>query len=175
MAANVVGDLIASHRNKRLLRLGDLARMLGADTPKRTSGLARRILRIEREGIIVERVLIARLGDVLGIDREHLRRAFEQQKAEGLRGWIRWLNEPVPVVLNVRVLPGVWFREGLGFVGEEEAVARASEYARHYKLQVALALNRIVTLWFDANGTQIGRIERLPPSSNAPMTRLKRR
>jgi ribosome-binding protein aMBF1 (putative translation factor) len=61
-----VGELISTARHQQWLSFGDLARRLGAWTPRQTSALSQRLVKVERERSVVERRLIFRLAEVLG-------------------------------------------------------------------------------------------------------------
>jgi hypothetical protein len=172
--APTVAELIARHRAERRLSFGDVARLLDARTPRQASKMSQRIVLIERGGRIVERRLISRLGVVLEIDNTELERAFDDQRAVDLREWVRWLNEPVPMKLHLRAMPGVWFLDRLPVVGQEEAIRFAGCVAAKRKLYACLSLNRQISVWFDKEGEETARTVAMPSSTRQLlMTRLK--
>ena len=167
VAPRSVAALVASHRSERKLSFGQLARILGSTTPRQTSRLSQRIVKIEREGSVLEKRLIFRLGDVLEIDKATLAQALANQRAEELRGWLRWVNEPVSVLLHIRAMPTVWYSLELGRISEEAAIKIASAQAKDKRSPVCLALNRSLSIWFDAAGEETARAEASPSTPSA--------
>jgi hypothetical protein len=170
VALPTVSELISQARDQRGLSFGDIARLLGASTPRQTSKLSQRIVKVEREHSVVERRLISRLGDVLAIDQRELERALDKQRAEELRAWLRWLNEPMPMELHLQALPGVWFRDDLPELGEAEAIQFASSVAAGRNVCACLALNRQISVWFDRDGEETGRTVATPSSPRDRLT-----
>jgi hypothetical protein len=165
-----VGDLVAQHRAELQLSFGQLARLLGATSSRQTSRLSRRIVRIEREGSVLERRLIFRLGAVLEIDKTTLEEAFDAERAEERRQWLRWVNESVPALLHIRAMPTIWYTRELGHISEEAATQIASAYAKKERSSVCLAVNRKLSIWFDKTGAETARTEAGPSIPSARLT-----
>jgi hypothetical protein len=162
-----VGELISRHRADRKLSFGDLARILGAISPREVSKLSQRIVRIEREGNLIERRLIFRIGAALEIDPATMEQAFDDQRAGKIRRWLRWVNEPVPVFMRIKAMPTIWYARELGYISEDEAIRIASAQAKEARSPVCLAMNRKLTIWFDRTGEETGRTEASPSIPNA--------
>lgn len=149
-----------SFRARRLelgLSLGEVARRLGYTNL--TKG-ARRIQQLEDVGECT-RDLLDRLLAILGVDVSVVQELVARDRATYVSEWEQWVNEPVPMKLVVRYIPGVFGERMLPpeIMTPDEAVAHGQQEARRMHAKVFLELSRRVTITIDEHGTVTGRIE----------------
>jgi hypothetical protein len=150
MPRNYVGQLIHDSRVSRSMTFGDLARAVGAVTPKHISRIAQRLVLFEREGVRDRRLL--RKIVVLDLDIDLVNKLLHRQREEQLAEWNRWADETVPMELHVRPFGGFWYRHPLPQNLENDE-AGATEYARlmtvgREEMRVALVVSRRRALTF---------------------------
>jgi hypothetical protein len=151
---------LADHlRHQRLVQaisLGGLARRLGYCN---VSKGARRIETFEQSGQAKPMDLPLRVAEVLGVSNDELRRlAWLDYLA-----WQRWLNEPVPMQLIVRLMPAVYCKECLPEeITTEQAERFAAQVAIERRRQVCLVVSRRLSVYFDQQGKVIARNEAPP-------------
>jgi transcriptional regulator with XRE-family HTH domain len=151
-----VAQRLLSGRLAQGISLGDLARRIGYCNVAKGSN---RIQSFERTGVARSNDLPRRIAEVLGVGDEELRRVAWLDYLE----WQRWLNEPVPMELIVRLMAAIYCRECLP---EEltpvEAEQFAAQVARDRQRQVCLVASRRLSIYFDEQGNVIARNEVQP-------------
>lgn len=176
MQRNYVGELIHETRVSRSMTFGDLARAVGAVTPKHISRIAQRLVLFEREGVR-DRKLLQKVVVALDLDVDLLNELLHRQRQEDLAEWNRWADEPMPMELHVRPFGGFWYRHPLPHdVGQDEA--GALDYARQMtigrgEMRVALVISRRRTVTF-AHGNITGVIEVVPGRTVVPHMKIGR-
>lgn len=155
---------VRSERERRRIRIGKLARMIGY---KNVSKGSNKIVKFEREGAIDE-ALFQSISEALELDPVKIQEAIEKDQ----RDWESWLDEPVPMEIVVRYMPAVYSRKSLPAEIEtpEEAEDYARKYARTKGLRVCLILSRRETLWIDEEGGITLRTTARPGLPNHPYT-----
>ena len=176
MRRNPVGELIHDARVSRSMTFGDLARAVGAVTPKHISRVAQRLVLFEREGVR-DRRLLQKVVAALDLDVDLVNELLHRQRQEDLAEWNRWADEPVPMELHVRPFGGFWYRHPLPHDVEHDE-AGALEYARQMtigreEMRVALVVSRRRTVTF-AHGNITGVIEVSPGRTVVPHMRIGR-
>jgi hypothetical protein len=158
-------------RERQGLGLGQLARLVGY---RNVSKGANKLIRLEREGIIEEQLLV-RLAETLGIEVPTVQSLMEQDRQEHLQAWETWVNQPVPMQLIVKYIPAVYGRVPIPEVVQtpDQAEAFARQYARQHGRRVCLAISRRLSIWIDQNGDVEARTEATPDYPNVPYMRLK--
>lgn len=168
---NQLGRYIEAERCRRGVSRGELARQLGASTPRQISRLANGIVRLEREGGATQG-LCDDIVHVLGLDAAEVRRLAAEDDRERAERFQRWLDEPVRPVIYVRWIPGVVgrVRVPVEYAELPRAVleAYAADFARQKHKQVCLQVSNRFATWFDENGrvysrTDAARDHALPP------------
>ena len=87
--------------------------------------------------------------------------------------WQARLNEPVPMRLIVRWLPGIYVEELVPADIFPEAAERwASKVAIEQHRQVCLVVSRRLSIWFDENGGVVARTETQTDEPNNPVTMI---
>lgn len=159
-----LADLIRDARTGRGWRFGDLARQLGASTPRETSRLSLRLVRIEREGLFEQKLLLRVIG-VLGLDPALVNRLLDEHRRTAQLAYEAWLNEEVPIELHVRPFAGFWYKQHLpdetaGDTDRVIAYARELTYGRE-EVRAVVALSRRLSV-IVAQGEVVGRHEGEP-------------
>lgn len=176
MSSNYVGELIHDARVSRSMTFGDLARAIGAVTPKHTSRVAQRLVLFEREGVR-DRRLLQKVVDALDLDVKLVNELLHRQREEDLAEWNRWADEVVPIELHVRPFGGFWYRHRLPHNLENDERG-AVEYARRLtagreEMRAVLVVSRRRSVTF-ARGDIAGVIEASPGRMVMPHMQIGR-
>jgi hypothetical protein len=168
--ATYLGTHFREQRHKQSLSLGQLARLLGY---RNVSKGANKLVRLEREGIVDEQLLV-RLAGVLGIEPSRVQSLIEQDRQEYLHAWEAWVSQPVPMQLIVKYMPAVYGTVPMPdeVTTPEQAEAFAREYAQRHGRSVCLAVSRRLSVWIDKGGNVEARTEAAPDYPNTPFMRL---
>jgi hypothetical protein len=156
MIARHWSDHLRSQRLAPGISLGELARRIGYSNVAKG---ARRIETFENRGIAKPKDLPLRIAEALGVNDDELRQiAWLDYLA-----WHRWLNEPVPMKLVVRMMPAIYCRECLPEeITPEQAEKFAARVAKERRRQVCLVVSRRLSVYFDQQGEVIARNEAPP-------------
>jgi hypothetical protein len=129
-----LGAFIRAERKRRGLTLGQLARQVGY---RNLAKGTRRLSCLEQTGT-ARADLLAHVVDTLGLNWTMVERLAEEDRQERLREWEAWVNEPVPMCLVVRLMAGVYARQGLPaeVTTPEKAEAWACTFARQHRCRV---------------------------------------
>ncbi len=140
-----LSKLLYKSRFEKGLTLGEIARGLGYSVNKGT----RKYLEWERGEEYPEEEKLRELIRVMELDPKEVKKAVEQDR----RDYEKWLDEPIPMTLVVRIMPAVYadvkVPENLS---PEEAEEWACQYARKEKRMVCLVLSRRESVWIDEQG-----------------------
>jgi transcriptional regulator with XRE-family HTH domain len=169
---NNLGNYFHDQRVNKGLTLGQLAEKLGY---RNFSKGARRITRLEREGVINE-LLMVKLAEALDIDLPTVEELIEKDREEYLKEWEKWVNEPVPMQMIVRYMAAVYGEKPLPeeIKTPEEAEHYACGFAKEHRCKVCLALSRRHSVWIDEKGEVTGRTEAKPGDDNVPYMKIGR-
>lgn len=133
---NRTGAFVAAQRHAHQLTPAQLAVRAGYTN---TSKGARRIVALERYGVVVDG-LLDRLIDALDLDRVYFLTLVEDDRRAYEEAWERWADEPVAPELRFRALPAVWFRTSLpADISQPDAVTYAKDRAATTRLTHVLA------------------------------------
>ena len=98
-----LGAYVRQNRIDQGLNTAQLGTKIGYCNP--TKG-ARRILNLERSGVLVEG-LLDKLIQVLDLDQGAIDECVSADQDERLRAWEEWTDEPMPWTVMARPIPGV--------------------------------------------------------------------
>jgi hypothetical protein len=131
---NKLGDFLRAERLKQGLTLGQLAHMVGY---RNIAKGARRILALERTGT-GKPDLMVNVAEALNLDWAVVEGLADEDHQERLREWERWVSEPVPMCLVVRLMAAVYSRMGLPawVTTPEQAESWACGFARQHRWRV---------------------------------------
>jgi len=140
-----LAKLLWHSRFKKRITLTAIARGVGYSATKGT----RKYLEWERGEEYPEEEKLHQLVRVMALDPKEVKKAVEQDR----RDYEKWLDEPIPMTLVVRLMPAVYadvkVPENLS---PEEAERWACHYARKEKRRVCLVLSRRESVWIDEQG-----------------------
>jgi hypothetical protein len=168
-----LGSFIKAERLKHGLTLGQVARLVGY---RNINKGARRIACLEQTGV-ARAALLANVAEALKLDWPTVERLAEEDRQERLRAWERWVSEPVPMYMVVRLMAAVYTKHTLpcGIETPVEAEAWACSFARQHRFRVCLVVSRRLSVWIDAEGQVEARSEARPGEPNVPFMQVKGR
>jgi len=148
-----LGDYVRSVREAKGLSRGEVVRLMGY---RNVAKGANRLVAIER-GEIPDGELLKKIVRALELDPEKVDqciRAVEERREEERQ---RWLDQPAPVQLFIKVPGAVLSKTLPSDLPEEEAVKQACAEAKRLHCQCMLTLDRRRSVWIDKDGNVTGR------------------
>lgn len=172
MATNYLGEWFWGIRGERGWSLAEVARRLGY---RNVSKGANKVLRLEREGV-ADDGFILRLAAVLGISEGVVRYLLRADRLAYEKAWGEWADQPVPVRVVVRAVPGFMVELALpaGVTTPEQTVAFGQAYAVRHRKKVFVVLSRRESVGITEAGEVNGRFLATPESDPCPGMSLKR-
>ncbi|MBX9579362.1 MAG: helix-turn-helix domain-containing protein [Gemmataceae bacterium] len=167
-----LGDYLRAWREGLGLTRPAFAGRLGY---RNTTKGVRRIDHLERGGDgppgFVEAV-----ARVLGVEPEAVAGLAARDRDEADRAWEAWADEPVPVEVVVRAVPGLFARHPLppGLDDPDEVVAYARGLARNWRKVVVVVLSRRLSVTIGEDGVVRGRNVASPDRDVRPGVRVGR-
>jgi hypothetical protein len=165
-----LGVFIRAERLRDGRTLGQLARLVGY---RNVSKGARRLACLEHTGTATPDLLV-NIAEALILDRTTLERLAEQDRKDRLREWERWVSEPVPMQMVVRLMAAIYVRMGLPaeVTTPEQAEAWACGFAHRHRCRVCLVVSRRLSVWIDGQGEIEARREAIPGEPNMPLMQV---
>jgi hypothetical protein len=146
-------QLAAHFKDRRLekgISVGQLAKLAGYHNISKGS---KRIHTFERCGEIDE-ILLVKLSVALDVDHATTNELVERDRAEHLRKWERWVNEPVPMTLIARLMSAIYSVQQMP--SEIETPEQAERYARRIAAErhqrMCLVVSRRLSVWIGMDG-----------------------
>jgi hypothetical protein len=137
--------LLWKSRWKKRITLEEIARGLGYSVSKGT----RKYLAWERGEQYPEKQQLQQLIKVMKLNRKQVERTVEYDRSD----YEKWLDEPIPMTLVVRIIPGVYASPKVPEnLSPEEAEKWACQYARKEKRKACLVLSRRESVWINEQG-----------------------
>lgn len=141
-----LGKLLWKSRLKERITCYTIARGMGYTN---TNKGARKYLRWERGEEYPAKEQLQQLIQVMKLNPKQVQKAVERDR----RDYEKWLDEPIPITLVVRMTAGFYVDvEVPENLSPEEAEEWAREYARKANLRVCLVKSRRESIYFDKNG-----------------------
>lgn len=139
--------LVHIYRVDKHLNFRQLAELCGY---KNSNKWSIKICNFEREGYGPDE-MIRRLIKSLQIPFDEVRTANRLD----LDNYQSWLDEPVPIELLIKPLPGVYFKVDIpDYVdSDEKAVQLAISKSKKLNFESCLVLNRRKSVWFNSDGS----------------------
>ena len=139
--------LIHRYRVNKHLNFRQLAELCGY---KNSNKWSIKICSFEREGFGPDE-MIRKLIESLQVPIDDVKKA-NQKDLDKLQAW---LDEPVPMELLIKPLPGVYIRVDIPdeIDSDEKAVDFAASRALHFKSESCLILSRKKSIWFNPDGS----------------------
>lgn len=161
-----LANYLREKRQRQGVSLGELARRIGYSNICKG---CRRLDQFERTGHATRKDLPQRMGLALGVGDDVVQRLAWLDYAD----WQAWLNEPVPMRLIVRWLPGIYVDEAVPADVRPDAAERwASKVAIEQHRQVCLVVSRRLSIWFDEKGAVVARTETQAEEPNVPTAKV---
>ncbi|MCZ2343417.1 MAG: hypothetical protein LC104_16735 [Bacteroidales bacterium] len=169
---NSLGEWFQGRRLELGWSLGEVGRRLGY---KNVSKAANKLLRFERDGVVADDFL-RKLAALYSITDGVVRYLIRADRLAYLEEWRQWADEPVPIRVVVRAVPG--FTVELPVPAEvttpEQAVAFGQDYAAQRRKKVFVILSRRETVGITEDGEINGRFLATPESDPCPSMKLGR-
>lgn len=164
-----LGNYLMARREEHGWTLGHVARRLGYAN---VSKGARRVHLME-QGETVSPDLLAKLVPLLGIESAQVEALIAQDRHEFVAAWKKWADEPLPIEIVVRSIPGVFGRHAVlaELNTPDEVVAYAQGYARRIGKKVFVILSRRATTSINESGEVTGQHEGTPDCDPRPFMR----
>lgn len=139
--------LVHRYRVDEHLNFRELAELSGY---KNSNKWSIKICNFEREGHGPDE-MIRRLIEALQIPFNEVKEANKKD----LKKYQSWLDEPVPIELLIKPLPGVYFKVDIpDYVDSpEKAVELAASKSKELNFESCLILNRKKSVWFNCDGS----------------------
>lgn len=139
--------LVHGYRVYKHLNFRELAELCGY---KNSNKWATKICNFEREGHGPDD-MIRRLIEALQVPVNDVKKANQKD----LDNYQSWLDEPVPIELLIKPLPGVYVRDSIPdeIDSDEKAVDFAASRALLFQSESCLILSRKKSIWFNRDGT----------------------
>lgn len=171
---NYLGEWFWGIRRERGWSLAEVSRRLGYTN---VSKACNKVLRLEREGVVDDEFL-RRLAAVLGISEGVVRYLIRADRLAYLKAWEEWVEQPTPIRLVMRAVPGFMVEMALpaDVTTPEQAVAHGQAVAARFHKKVFVILSRRETVGITETGEINGRFQVTPdfdPSPYMSMGRVK--
>jgi transcriptional regulator with XRE-family HTH domain len=146
-----LGDLFRKTRLERGLSLRQLALLVGY---RNTNKGIRRLTAIESGDLSPNRDLYGRIASALELDLEILKTTVARDRAEYLKKWNRWADEPIKPHLILRLQSCIYIRREIPeeLADLEQVELWASGVAREHHWRACLVWTRRLSIWFDVDG-----------------------
>jgi transcriptional regulator with XRE-family HTH domain len=168
--SNHLGEYIKAQREELGLGRSEVARLLGYENVNKGS---RRLHSVE-EGRWISRDFLLRLMGVLQIEPRVVQELIDRDRQEHVAAWEKWADEPVPMSVSVRYIPG--FFGGINLPDDvmtpEQAVAFGVETAQRLRKKVVVVVSRRVSYTIHEDGRVDGPFVATPDSSVMPYMAL---
>ena len=173
MPSNYLGDYFNTRRVEKGLSLGQVARLLGY---KNVSKGANKVQWFEQEGSIRDDLLL-KLMKILDIEPSTVQALTAKDREEHVRQWNDWADEPVPMRIVVRYIPGLYAEVPLpkNIKTEAEAEAYCRDLAQRGSQKVFLVVSRRLTITINEEGEVTGRLQATPDFDPVPYMQVGRR
>lgn len=172
MTTNYLGEWFWGRRAERQWPLAEVARRLGyANVAKGCN----RVLRVEREGV-ADGDFLRRLAAVLEISEGVVVYLTRQDRLSYLRAWHEWADQPTPVRVVMRAVPGFMVEMAVpsDATTPEQAVAFGQAVAARYHAKVFVVLSRRESVGITEAGTINGRFHTRPDNDPCPLVSVGR-
>ena len=169
---NYLGEWFWARRAERQWSLAEVARRLGYAN---ISKACNKLVRFEREGV-VDHEFLHKLATVLGISVGVVRYLIRQDRLAYLRAWEEWVEQPTPISIAMRAVPG--FIVGMPLPADvttrDQAVAYGQALAARWHKKVFVTLSRKETVGITETGEINGHFHARPDSDPTPYMGLGR-
>jgi hypothetical protein len=173
MTTNYMGEWFWGRRAERHWSLAEVAVRLGYAN---VSKCCNKVLRVEREGVADDGFL-QRLAAVLEISEGVIRYLTRQDRHSYLRAWDEWSDQPMPLRVVMRAVPGFMVEMAVpdDVTTPEQAVAFGQAVAARHHAKVFVVLSRRESVGITEAGEVSGRFDTRPDTDPCPLVSGGRR
>ena len=138
--SNHLGEFVQSRRETQGLTRYEVARRLGY---KNLTKGSRRLTDLE-EGRQVHKDFLVRLMSLFEIEPLVVQELIERDRQDFIVAWNKWADEPIPISVTIRLIPGFFGGTNLpeAVKTEEQAIAFGVETATRMKKKVFVVISR---------------------------------
>jgi hypothetical protein len=169
---NYLGQWFWGRRAERQRSLGEVARRLGY---RNVSKGCNKVLAVERDGL-ADGDFLRRLAGVLDISEGVVVNLTRQDRLAYLRAWQEWANQPTPIRVVMRAVPG--FMVGVNLPDDvttpDAAIAFAQAHAARLHKKVFVVLSRRESVGITETGEVNGRFHTRPDTDQCPLLSVGR-
>jgi hypothetical protein len=169
---NYLGEWFWGRRAERQWPLAEVARRLGYTN---VSKCCRKVLQVERDGV-ADGDFLRRLAGVFGISEGVVVYLTRQDRLSYLRAWSEWADQPVPIRVVMRAVPGfmVEVAAPAGVTTPYDAIAFGQSHAARYHAKVFVVLSRREAVGITEVGSINGRFHTRPDTDPCPLVSVGR-
>lgn len=172
MTTNYLGEWFWGRRGERQWSLGDVTRRLAYSN---VSKACRKILAVEREGVADDDFL-QRLAAALAISEGVVIYLNRQDRLAYLRAWQEWADQPVPIRVVMRAVPGFMVEMAVpdDVTTPVQAIDFAQAVAVRHHAKVFVILSRRESVGITESGEINGRFHTRPDTDPNPLVSVRR-
>lgn len=172
MVTNYMGEWFWGRRGERQWPLAEVARRMGY---KNVSKGCRKVLAFEREGV-ADGDFLHRLAAVLEISEGVVVYLTRQDRLAYLRAWDEWSDQPTPIRVVMRAVPGFMVEMAVpdDVTTPELAVAFGQEVAARHHAKVFAVLSRRESVGITEAGIINGHFPTRPDTDPCPLVSVAR-
>lgn len=172
MVTNYLGEWFWGRRGERQWPLAEVARRLGY---KNVAKACRKVLAVEREGV-ADGDFLRRLAGVLEISEGVVLYLTRQDRLAYLRAWDEWADQPTPIRVVMRAVPGFIVEMAMpnDVTTADQAVAFGQAVAARHHAKVFVVLSRRESVGITESGEINGRFHTRPDTDPNPLVSVPR-
>ncbi|MFO0800560.1 MAG: hypothetical protein U0804_24085 [Gemmataceae bacterium] len=169
---NYLGEWFWGRRGERQWPLAEVARRLGYTNASKGCN---KVLAVEREGV-ADGDFLRRLAGVLEISEGVVVYLTRQDRLAYLRAWGEWADQPTPIRVVIRAVPGFMVEMAVpnDVTTADQAVAFGQVVAARHHTKVFVVLSRRESVGITEAGTINGRFHTRPDTDPCPLLSVGR-
>jgi len=168
--ANELGNYVRESREAKGLTRGEAVKKMGY---KNIAKGANRLVAVER-GEIPDEEFLRKIVNALELDIEKVNGCIKTVEDRREAEYQKWLDEPVPMELHLRLIPGVVGSKPVpSGLSEQKAIDWACAEAKRLRSRCCLALDRRRSVWISRDGDIVEETYARRGTSNIPYMTLK--
>ena len=169
---NYLGEWFWGRRGERHWPLAEVARRLGY---RNVSKCCNKVLAVEREGV-ADAAFLQRLAAVLEISEGVVVYLTRQDRLSYLRAWNEWADQPTPIRMVMRAVPGFMVEMALSndVTTPEQAIAFGQTVAARHHGKVFVVLSQRESVGITEAGEINGRFHARPDADPCPLVSVSR-
>jgi len=166
-----LGRFVREERSKHGLNYAEVSKKMGY---KNTNKGMRRVIDLEREGVVHSEVL-EKIADALNLDRDYINALINKDRQEQEEEFEKWLSEPIQPYYILRIIPTIYQSYDIptNFPTEEQIINYVAGIAKEKQKQALLCLSRRDNVSINEKGEVTGKFKTTMDSVNYPYTRIK--